>query len=498
MDSEIELKLLVAADAESKIRKQFLPDLKAEFEHESVQLFNSYYDTPEQLLRQHGMGLRVRGNNGEYEQTIKSRDASVGGLHKRAEYNVPLPSNQLDITLFPEEVWPESLNAEDLKFRLSSLFSTHFRREQYLIKTSSDAEVEMVFDSGEIETDKYHTPVCEVELELKKGAPDALFELARALLDAVPFRLGYKSKAQRGYELYLGEDIEIAAKKPEFPISKHTSLQDAFVTLMSVLVEFWQRYEQRYVELGKVRDIVELVAIMKLMKRNLKLFEKQLSCPEFASLSKQLKTQLREWQWVDELADIKELLSKKGFYRKKLQKHDAVLQHLQARQVELLETHEPLKLLQQKGYILLQLNILEMLTHKPWTSDPSWQEESINRFAKIAIRDELKGIFELFQFKSKESVEAYLEHIPALQRVVQIQKLLGNAVGSRTGQSLETWTDLLDGAEELKVLHTLEGNLRKLSSEGDDNLVQWCVSKQDSLFEVMELSREAALVAQSE
>ncbi|MCC2605279.1 CYTH domain-containing protein [Planctobacterium marinum] len=498
MDSEIELKLLVSADAESKIRKQFLPDLNADIEHQSIQLFNSYYDTPEQILRQHGMGLRVRGNNGEYEQTIKCRDGSVGGLHKRAEYNVSLPSNQLDIALFPGEVWPANINTEDLKFRLSSLFSTHFRREQYLIISDQDTQVEMVFDSGEIETDKYHSPVCEVELELKKGAPEAIFQLARKLLEAVPFRLGYKSKAQRGYELYVGEDLEVLAKKPEFPIAKHTSLQDAFITLMSVLVEFWQRHEQRFVEHGKVRDIVELVAIMRLMKRNLKLFEKQLSCPEFASLSKQLKVQLREWQWVDELSDIKELLSKKGFYRKKLQKHDAVLQHLQARQVALLKAHEPLKLLQQKGYISLQLDILEMLTHKPWTSDPSWQEESINRFAKIAIRDELKSIFELFQFKSKESVDAYLKHIPALQRVVHIQKLLGNAVGSRTGQSLETWTDLLDGAEELKVLHTLEGNLRQLSTEGDDNLVQWCVAKQDGLFEVMELSREAALVAQSE
>lgn len=498
MDSEIELKLLVSANAESQIREQFLPQLQANIEHDSVQLFNSYYDTPEHVLRQHGMGLRIRGNNGEYEQTIKSRDGSVGGLHKRAEHNVDLPSNQLDITLFPDEIWPENLSVDELKQQLTTLFSTHFRREQYQIKLSPDTHVEMVFDSGEIETDKYHTPVCEVELELKKGEPEALFSLAKTLLDVVPFRLGYKSKAQRGYELFLGEEAQLAHQKPEFAIEKHHSLQDAFITLMSELVEYWQYYEQRFVELEKVRDLVELVAIMKLMKRNLKLFEKHLTCPEFSALSAQLKKQLQHWQWVDELADLKELLSKKGLYRKKLSKQEAVLRHLQKRQTYLLEKHKPLELFLHNGYAALQLDILEMLTHKPWTSDPQWQEESINRLAKKAIHDELDVIYQLFQFKAKESGKAYLKNLPALQKVVQIQKLLGKAVGNRTGQSLETWTDLLDGAEELKVLHTLEKNLRKLFSEGEDSLIQWCVAKQESLFEVMELSREAAIAAQTE
>ncbi|BDX05564.1 inorganic triphosphatase [Planctobacterium marinum] len=498
MDSEIELKLLVTADAESKIREQFLPQLKASIEHESVQLYNSYYDTPEHALRQHGMGLRVRGNNGDYEQTIKSKDGSVGGLHKRAEHNVDIPSNQLDIALFPDGIWPEALNIEELKQQLTTLFSTHFRREQYQIRLPDGSHVEMVFDSGEIETDKYHTPVCEVELELKKGQSDALFQLARQLLDIIPFRLGYKSKAQRGYELFLGEEAEMAHIRPEFKLGKEDSLQEAFIILMSELVQYWQYYEQRFVELGKVRDIVELVAIMRLMKRNLKLFEKHLSCAEFSELSLQLKEQLKYWDWVDELADIKELLSKKGFYRKKLQKQEVVMRHLQARQTQLLEMHQPLQLLHQSSYARLQLNILEMLTHKPWTNAPLWQEESINRLAKKAIREELKSIFSLFHFETKESVKAYLKNLPALNKVVEIQTLLAGAVGNRTGQSLKTWTDLLDGAEELKVLHTLEKNLRKLFSEGEDSLIHWCVAKQESLLEVMELSREAALLAQAE
>ena len=36
------------------------------------------------------MGFRVRGNNGEGEQTLKTNGVVSGGLHKRMEYNVSL------------------------------------------------------------------------------------------------------------------------------------------------------------------------------------------------------------------------------------------------------------------------------------------------------------------------------------------------------------------------------------------------------------------------
>jgi len=47
--------------------------------------------------------------------------------------------------------------------------------------------------------------LCEIELELKRGNQAELFNVARELMQAVPARLEFKSKSQRGYELLDGE-----------------------------------------------------------------------------------------------------------------------------------------------------------------------------------------------------------------------------------------------------------------------------------------------------
>ena len=53
-------------------------------------------------------------------------------------------------------------------------------------------------------TEQYGMPVCELELELKSGEPQQLFELALAILEIVPFELELVSKAELGYRLLTG------------------------------------------------------------------------------------------------------------------------------------------------------------------------------------------------------------------------------------------------------------------------------------------------------
>ena len=497
MDSEIELKLLVASDAEKIIRKQFVPSMNVSYQHESIQLCNTYYDTPEQLLRQYGMGLRIRGNNGEYEQTMKCKDGSVGGLHRRAEHNVPLSSNNLDIMRFPKHIWPQECSLDELNGRLSTLFTTHFRREQYLLNTSEQDQVEMVFDFGEIETDKHQTPVCEVELELKKGSSQALFDLAKALFNQVPFRLGYKSKAQRGYELFEGAEAESDLTLQEFDTDRQAQIADSFFVIATSLLERWQYFEQRYVEFNKPKDIVEMVKVLRLLSRCLTLFETRLSGTEFSSLTQDLRLQMEHWEWVRELTSVRELLSKKGFYRKKLMKHDVVIKHLQARQVSLLQENKPAQLLTDKSYIMLQLDFIRVLAQRLWSIEPS-AEDNAGKFAKKSVKHLLNDITQNFKFARDRALRGYLAGFAQLQDVGYANLLVGQLLGSRTGQQLNTWIDLLEGADELKTLNFLESQLRKLVHDSKDGLIEWCVAKQESLLKVMELSRHAALSAAEE
>jgi triphosphatase len=58
-------------------------------------LLNIYYETADNWLRRHDMGLRIRGDQGRYEMTLKIAGRVVGGLHQRPEYNIPLDTPEL-------------------------------------------------------------------------------------------------------------------------------------------------------------------------------------------------------------------------------------------------------------------------------------------------------------------------------------------------------------------------------------------------------------------
>ena len=81
MAQEIELKFIVNSDAVDALRER-LNTLGGEH-HAPSQLLNIYYETPDAWLRGHDMGLRIRGENGHYEMTMKIAGRVTGGLHQQ-------------------------------------------------------------------------------------------------------------------------------------------------------------------------------------------------------------------------------------------------------------------------------------------------------------------------------------------------------------------------------------------------------------------------------
>ena len=127
MAQEIELKFIVNHEAVNALRDH-LNTLGGEHRAPSP-LLNIYYETEDQWLRSHDMGLRIRGEKGRYEMTMKIAGRVIGGLHQRPEYNVSLNEPALDLTHFPSEVWPNGEVPVDLISRVQPLFSTDFERE---------------------------------------------------------------------------------------------------------------------------------------------------------------------------------------------------------------------------------------------------------------------------------------------------------------------------------------------------------------------------------
>ena len=70
---EVELKLIALNNPLLAFEEQVLPLLDGQVEVSKKTLKNQYFDTPEQLLRQNKMGLRVRSTNDVHEQTLKMK-----------------------------------------------------------------------------------------------------------------------------------------------------------------------------------------------------------------------------------------------------------------------------------------------------------------------------------------------------------------------------------------------------------------------------------------
>lgn len=77
MAQEIELKFIVAQNGVETLRER-LNALEAKHTP-AGQLLNIYYETADNWLRRHDMGLRIRGDQGRYEMTLKIAGRVVGG-----------------------------------------------------------------------------------------------------------------------------------------------------------------------------------------------------------------------------------------------------------------------------------------------------------------------------------------------------------------------------------------------------------------------------------
>lgn len=187
MAQEIELKFIVEKDSVDALR-QHLHTLSGEH-HAPVQLLNIYYETPDNWLRRHDMGLRIRGASGRYEMTMKIAGRVVGGLHQRPEYNIDISKPELELERFPAEVWPEGELPSALAEQVQPLFSTDFWREKWLV-TEGKSRIEIALDLGEVKAGEFQEPICELELELLEGDANDVLKLARRLVNHSGLRQG--------------------------------------------------------------------------------------------------------------------------------------------------------------------------------------------------------------------------------------------------------------------------------------------------------------------
>ena len=197
---EIELKFQVPPAARSRVDAA----VAGRTPGRRLRLQAAYCDTPSRLLARAGIALRVRREGRLWVQTLKR--AADDGM-TRQEHNVPLGAAVLAPTVDPARHAGTPIGE-----RLLALLAAHpgealgvryrtdvLRRTR--VRRAAGGRVELAFDEGRIAAVDGATPaltLCELEIELKAGSPQAVISAARGWSARFGLWLDNRSKAERG------------------------------------------------------------------------------------------------------------------------------------------------------------------------------------------------------------------------------------------------------------------------------------------------------------
>jgi len=220
---EVELKLDVPAYSLARLGRSSVLNNSVK-PRKPATLVSVYFDTKKQKLRSKGLSLRVRRIGRRHVQTIK-QDGESTALFVRNEWEHEIDGKQPDLGV-AQHTALEPLLGKKLRRRLMPLFETRIRRTVYPIRNGG-SEIELTIDRGKIEASGRSSPLCEVELELKRGEPADLFRTAREIAEEVPVQLAIASKAERGYSL-LSEKGPGAVKAAPVALTPDSTCEACF------------------------------------------------------------------------------------------------------------------------------------------------------------------------------------------------------------------------------------------------------------------------------
>jgi triphosphatase len=295
--AEIELKLHAPQGIPKTLRELPVIVQHARNRGSFRRLETVYYDTPERLLFQHGMSLRVRRSGKHFIQTLKLQPNSGQPLTRR-HWEAPVGGVIPDLTRLPADQIGDPVKTLT-NDALVPVFTTKVRRHARQLDLP-DASVEIAFDEVIIEGGARQEVYSEIELELKSGHAGVLFDLGTLLLHAAPLRVGTRTKAERGYALAF-DVVQPAAKAELFGIAAEYVVDDVIALLVG---SCWHHLLKNHAVAEKGSD-PEGVHQMRVALRRLRtlcaLFRRDIPSPAFQAINSEarwLMQQLgptREW-----------------------------------------------------------------------------------------------------------------------------------------------------------------------------------------------------------
>lgn len=285
---EVELKLLLEPQHAAQLRAHPLLAQYAAQAPALLSMHDLYVDTLDLQLCRHQAGLRVRQIDGSWVQTLKAGGSVRGGLHSRHEWESEVDGPQvqldaLDAMIKGKQPVRALLRRKAIRQGLHTVFSTRIERIVWQLATPQGDMVECVLDQGVIKhgsADSMRSvPVSEIELELKSGRPAALFEIALALLQEVPLRIGQMSKAERGYRLAAGMPVQ-AVKAQPLTLKDKLSVQQGFQAIAANCLEQISANQDGVAGGEDVESLHQMRVGLRRLRSALSLFKPLLALPD--------------------------------------------------------------------------------------------------------------------------------------------------------------------------------------------------------------------------
>lgn len=216
---EVELKFQLPESKKKSVRNA-LNKKKAQ----QIRLQAKYYDTPDRLLAQHGIAIRLRQEGDTWVQTFKAsgksqlhrmeEEVNLGRVEHEPELDLNYFQDNTQVMGLIKNILGSSADTLQLQFQTDVLRTYHVFHYQ-------NSKIECCLDEGEIRSSNHKTKICEIEFELKQGSVQDLIEMSYSWLTQYQLWLDVRSKAERGNLLVLNIAASSATKaKPLFLTEK--------------------------------------------------------------------------------------------------------------------------------------------------------------------------------------------------------------------------------------------------------------------------------------
>jgi len=287
MADEIELKLSVDPQRLSGLSRARWLSRYGGGAGDEARLVSVYYDSDDLKLRARRAMLRIREGDGARVQTFKAgapgkgSGSALGRMECEGPVSLPVPQ----LSRLPRKI-RKRFGLEKLGPKLKPVFETTVARTTVPLNYQGST-LELAIDRGEIKTGRKRAPISEIEIELKRGRPEAVIALGRELAKKLDAAYGPASKAERGYALREGEtDCPVFAE----PIALDAAMKAgaAFQAIAMACLHHFARNRDAVIA-GHGEAIHQMRVGLRRLRAAISLFKEMLRGPETEAIKASLK-----------------------------------------------------------------------------------------------------------------------------------------------------------------------------------------------------------------